>query len=186
MENRSGVMQRISRTNRESRINGLTSRCGQLAGSCLRAVDLKDVGGDIHCGVVIDAVELERRVTDCYLKTRDEFGHCFLAPSIEKSLAGQWRNMVWISDEFLIAGRQGAYGRKFAIFSLASRQGICVAFPASVLVCSAARFSLSGSENAGRRLLFSGQNEVSSTEYGDGQQTCFAVHLLTPQAESGF
>jgi hypothetical protein len=63
---------------------------------------LEDVCGDVHCGVIIYVLELEARVADGYLKPIDEFGYGFLAPTLEKSFAGQWRNMVWISDEFLI------------------------------------------------------------------------------------
>src|SRR5580700_1283123 len=142
------------------RIDDDTGRSSQLLGSCLRAVHLEDVRGDNHCGVVIDALELKERVTDRCLKTRNQFGHGFLAPTVEKNLASQRGNMVWISNEFLIGGGQGVYGRKLAVFPLASQQSVSVAFPASVLVRCAARFSLSGSED-GRGLWLSGENEAS-------------------------
>jgi hypothetical protein len=163
------------------RINHGIGRSCQLPRSWLRTVHLEDIRGDIHCRVVVNAVELEKRVTDCNLKTRDEFRRCFLAPAIEKNPASQRGNMVRIPDEFAMGRGQGIYRRKFAIISPAPQQSVSVAFSASVLICRAARFSLSGSENAGGRLLLRGQHEASCAEYGDGRQDSFQIHLLTSQ-----
>jgi hypothetical protein len=79
-----------------------TGRSRQWLRSRLCAVHLEDVCGDVHCGVIIYVLELEARVADGYLKPIYELGYGFLAPTVEKSFASQWRNIVWISDEFLI------------------------------------------------------------------------------------
>jgi hypothetical protein len=84
------------------RINDDTGGSRQRLHSCLCAVHLEDVCGDVHCGVIIYVLELEVGVADGYLKPSYELGHGFLAPTVEKSFASQWRNIVWISDEFLI------------------------------------------------------------------------------------
>ena len=79
-----------------------SGRSRQWLRSRLCTVHLEDVCGDVHCGVVIYVLELEARIVDRYLKTIYELGYGFLAPTVEKRFASQWRNTVWISDEFLI------------------------------------------------------------------------------------
>jgi len=79
------------------------SRSRQRLRSRLCAVHLEDVCGDVHRGVIIYVLELEARVADGYLEPIYELGYGFLAPTVEKSFASQWRNIVWISDEFLIS-----------------------------------------------------------------------------------
>jgi len=120
-----------------------TGRSRQWLRSRLCPVHWEDVCGDVRCGVIIYVLELEARVADGYLQPIYELGYGFLAPTVEKSFASQWRNIVWISDEFLIGFGSGAYGREFARFPLASMQRISVASPASVFVGYAARLSLS-------------------------------------------
>jgi len=80
-----------------------TGRSRQWLRSRLCAVHLEDICGDVHCGVISYVLELEARVAYGYLKPIYELGYGFLAPTVEKSFASQWRNIVWISDEFLIS-----------------------------------------------------------------------------------
>jgi hypothetical protein len=64
--------------------------------------------------------------------------------------------VIGSSNELLIGSRKRCYGRKLALFTLASQQRVRVTFSACVLVCSAARFSLGQGENCGSSILLSG------------------------------
>src|SRR5690349_1088682 len=75
---------------------------GHRLGSRLGAVHLEDVSRDVHSGVIVYVLELEIRVAHSNLKPIYELGHGFHPPTAEKNFAGQRRNAIWISDEFLV------------------------------------------------------------------------------------